>query len=360
MANKNTKECVQESIKELQKEIDELTEEIILYTGTPKRPPQKKRNQKEIDELWNRVNDVKNKIDNIKNIVQTEKIFLSLSKLSKNAVELFNNGSKELMIDCHRNLTVRLDIGAYDEVKVPDSYTGYMDVIQMTIGSLMDCGAQVVTAEQIYRTMNGLTKDDKVTPQAVGAVTKAMMQLRNLWVTIDRTDEVKKYKKLNNVDSIIHEKALFPCSESLTITNKAGRKMTAYKVDSFPPLYEYSKDRGELRSLPGTLLNIKGLNSSKQNLAIKIWLLRQIESMKPGKNGKHRTNVIKINTLFEALKFDLTFSKVNPRADRAKYIKQIKKMLDYWTECGYIKGYKETHSKGRGKALESLIILLPD
>lgn len=345
----------------------EIEERLKYYFGTPRTAPTK---HPSTAEEWEEVDALTAELEAMYKkdgkIIKADNYFLPVSKLAKNAVKMINEydgrNDEILTVDKRKNISVRLQIGYDEQLLLPENYSLYLDTVQMTIGSLIDCGAQVVTAEQVYRTMNGLTSDDYVTPQAVGAVTKAMRQLRNLWVTIDRSEEVKAYPRLKNLISVIQQKAILPYNETITIKNQAGREITAYKIDKLPPLYEYSKDRGEIRSLPGDLLKIEGLNTSKQNTAIKIWLLQQIESMKPGSNGKHRDNTIKINTLLEALKYDidLTATTSTARVKRTRYIKQTKKMLDSWKACGYIKGYKENHSTGRGKALESITIFLPD
>lgn len=338
--------------------IKEIETRLTYYFGTPRHKPIK---SPQTAEEWEEIEALSEELEALQKqngIIAADNYFLSVSKLAKNEVALINGNGGALQIDKKKNLYVRVEVGADSEIDIPEKYSGYMDAIQMTIGSLLDCGARVVTAEQVYRTMNGLTTADKVTPQAVGAVTRAIKQMRNLWITIDRTEEVNAYTKLKGQLSVIEQKAILPYNSTITVKNQVGRSLTGYKIDDYPPFYQYSKDRGEIRELPADIMKIEGLNSSKQIIAIKFYLLQQIESMKPGKNGKHRDNTININTLFNALKYDLSFAPSNPRKDRAKYIKYVKQILTDFKRKDYILDFKE-NTGGRGNALESITIFLP-
>lgn len=341
--------------KELINELEELKKIYFdLLDNTDENATKQKR------ELLNQID---SKLKNIK-ILKAENYFLPVSMLAKNEVKLINYAGEtgapgKLNVDKRKNINVIVSIGVYDRsVTLPKNYNLFLDSVQMTIGSLIDCGAEYITAEQVIRTMNGLNSKDKVTAQAVEEMENVFMQLRNLWVTIDRSEEIKGYTKLKGL-TLIQNKSILPFNTFITIKNQAGREITAYKPEYIPPLYQYSKDRGEVRSLPAERMKINGLRTSAQNTALKIWLLQQIESMKPDpkkKNGTHRDTTIKLNTLFEALKYDITFNASSPRADKAKYIKQIKTMLDGWTEQKYIKGYKENI---KARSLESITIFLP-
>ncbi|MCQ2387818.1 MAG: hypothetical protein MJ066_05190 [Clostridia bacterium] len=337
--------------------IKELEARLIFLIGGPRKEPGAK-----TPEEWAEAERIMDELEKLKKVklVRAEKYFLPVSKLAKNAVKLVNGDLGDpgkLEVDQRKKINVFVSVGMYDHDEsliLPKKYNLYLDAVQMTIGSLTDSNAQYFTAEQVYRTMNGIPTEVYISPQAVEATTTAINQLRNLWVTIDRSEELKAYKKLKGL-SIIQKKSILPFNSTITIKNQAGRQITAYKLEELPPLYQYSKDRGEIHSLPIELMNIKGLRTSAQNTALKIWLLQQIESMKPGKTGKRRDSTIKINTLFEALKYDIIFNSSSPRADKAKYIKQIKTMLDSWTDQKYIKGYKENK---KGRSLESITIIL--
>lgn len=340
--------------------ITEIEARLAYYFGTPRMRPIK---APSTPQEWEEIEALNNELEELTKSVKllsADNYFLTVSKLAKNQIALINNNGGELEVDKRKGLYVRVDVGLEKNIQVPDDYTGFMDAVQMTVGSLMDCGARVVTAEQIYRTMNGLNTGDKVTPQAVGAVSRAMAQMRNMWVTIDRTAEINAYKKLNSKISIIDQVAILPYNKKRTVKNNVGREMTAYILDELPPLYRYSKDRGEIRKLPIELIKISDLRSNSQNIAIKFYLLQQIESMRPNEKGIHRDTTIKLSTLFEALKYDIDLSATTStsRVIKNRYIKQIRTILDDFKSKNYISGYKE--NIGAKLALESITIFLED
>lgn len=310
--------------------ISEIEARLAYYFGTPRIRPIK---APSTTEEWQEIEALNNELEDLTKSVKllsADNYFLTVSKLAKNQIDLINNNGGELEVDKRKGLYIRVDVGNEHNLQLPDNYTGFMDAVQMTVGSLMDCGARVVTAEQIYRTMNGLDTGKPVTPQAVGAISRAMAQMRNMWVTIDRTAEINAYKKLNNKISIIDQVAILPYNKKRTIKNNAGREMTAYILEELPPLYRYSKDRGEIRKLPIELIKISNLRTSNQNIAIKFYLLQQIESMRPNNKGVHRDNTIKLSTLFEALKYDIDLSATTStsRVIKSNYIKQIRAILE--------------------------------
>lgn len=339
----------------IEQKIKELEARQLELLGSPRQVPKAR-----TPEEWQEAEQIGEEIEALKKqikILKAEKYFLPVSKLAKNTVKMINEkGQNILNVDKRKNINVSLFIGRYDDsVTLPrEKYNLFLDSVQMTIGSLMDCGAEYITAEQVIRTMNGLSSKDKVTPQAVKDMENVFMKMRNLWVTIDRTAELKAYKKLSGF-SVIQNKSILPINTFITIKNQAGREITAYKPEYLPPLYQYSKDREEIRSLPAELLKINGLTTSAQNTALKIWLLQQIESMKPGRTGKHRETTININTMFDALKYDIEFYSGNPRQTKARYLKQIKTMLDTWKEKKYINDYKENI---KARSVESITIFL--
>ncbi|MBC9722083.1 MAG: hypothetical protein H9W82_12485 [Lactobacillus sp.] len=336
--------------------ISEIEARLAYYFGTPRIKPIKApttlEEWKEIEELQQELEQLTKSVK----LLSADNYFLTVSKLAKNQIALINNEGGELEVDKRKGLFVRVSVGLENGIQIPDNYTGFMDAVQMTVGSLMDCGARIVTAEQIYRTMNGLDTGKPVTPQAVGAVSRAMGQMRNMWVTIDRTAEINAYRKLTNKLSIIDRVAILPYNKTRTVKNNAGRELTAYVLDELPPLYRYSKDRGEIRKLPIELIKISNLRSSSQNIAIKFYLLQQIESMRPNNKGIHRDNTIKLNTLFEALKYDIDLSASTSRVIKSRYIAQIRTILEDFKSKNYISGYKE--NIGPKTALESITIFL--
>lgn len=338
--------------------ITEIEARLAYYFGTPRMRPIKAPSTleewKEIEELQKELES----LQKLNGVITADNYFLTVSKLAKNQIALINDNGGYLEVDKRKGLYVRVDVGIEHNVQVPDEYTGFMDAVQMTIGSLLDCGAKIITAEQVYRTMNGLTRKDYVTPQAVGSVTRAIKQLGNMWVTIDRTEEVQAYKNLKNIDRVIYERRILPYNEKVKLINRASKEVTAYKFEFLPPLYQYSKERGEMRKLPIELIKISDLKSSKQNIAIKFYLLQQIESMRPNNKGVHRDNTIKLSTLFEALKYDIDLSATNStsRVLKNRYIKQIRAILDDFKSKNYISGYKE--NIGAKTALESITIFL--
>lgn len=291
-----------------------------------------------------------------------DKFFLPISKLSKNEISLLNESGKNhetkyLETRKNKTISIKLDFETNylenENVQLPSNYTKYLDTVQMAIGSIMDCGEKYISAEQVIRKINGLTNKDKVQPEAIKEMENIFKQLRGMFIRIDRSEELKG---TTGSEHNILGSTILDYSKYIEIKNQKGNIIKVYEIRELPILYQYSKSIKQIRAIPIELMKIQGLRSSKQNTVIKIWLLQQIESMKTTKtNGKRRTNIVNIKTLFESLKYDIHFTKSNPRADKAKYIKQTLTILDNWKEKKYISNYKQNF---KNKSLQSIEIIL--
>lgn len=328
---------------ELNTELEELkTMYLELLDLTDESATEKKR------ELLELIQNATNK--RIK-LLRAENYLLPVSKVSKEIVKAINGDEETIELYKKNAITVYASYLADENIKPPECYNIFLDSVQMTVGSLLYAGSKTgtkyITAEQVIRTLNGLNSKDKVTPQAIKEMENIFEMLRVMKVTF-----------LHNGKPLMDGQIL-PFTKTFYSYNRNGNPIKVYLFDELPLIYLYSQNKKQVRSLPVELMKINGLRTSAQNTALKIWLLQQIESMKPDpkkKNGIHRDTTIKLSTLFEALKYDITFNASSPRADKAKYIKQIKTMLDSWTAQKYIKGYKENI---KARSLESITIFLP-
>lgn len=234
--------------------------------------------------------------------------------------------------------------------------------IMMAVGSILDRQQEEfqknkylwISSEQVLRVMGGLTSKNGVTQESIDEMDNIIEQLNNIKLYIDFT-ELRIVDEYGNKRKTADTR-LINYSWAETRTNRAGNDFKAFKIIEYPILYSVSKDLQQIRSLKSNVLKIAGLRSSKQNMALKFWLIQQIESMKSTKkNGKRRTNKININNMFESLEQDFKINKLkNQRVAKNKHIKQMLTMLEYWKGTGYIKDFQQDHEK---RSLKSVKII---
>lgn len=329
--------------------MNEIEERLLFLMGSPSQPPHAE-TAKDLAEVENLQEELERlKIQAINSTSYTsiipKKSVLSVSKVAKKSCELINGNAGGVFVDKKKKVAVTLSVIS-DNVKLPEQYTMFDYCIHEAVCTLIQSGNKAFSAEMVYRAMNGLTNTQKVTPQAVAAVTKSIMKQRHIDVIID----CSKDPDLKDTQPFIQDYVI-PC-KIISAKINGNRTQIFVMHDDFTPIFKYSSLKKQVRYLDIKLFNIFDLRSSEQITTIKFYLLQQIESMK-GKNGRNKT--IRFDTIMQDCK--LKFSPSNPAKDIKKYRDYIKKMLNYWIECGYISGYKENKN---GRAFESVTISLPD
>ncbi|MBM7650540.1 hypothetical protein JOC78_003537, partial [Bacillus ectoiniformans] len=175
------------------------------------------------------------------------------------------------------------NIQIYDKAKRFDTYDRS---VHNAVCSIFEAGNTNFTPDQVHRCMNGLDKSEYVSPQAVEAVTKSIDKSRKIYAKVDYSAEAKAYKK--DVNSCIIEDYILPAKK---ITLEAGgHKVTGYKLNSKPLLYEYAQFTKQVITVPSQLLNTKDvIRNTPDVIVIREFLIRRIEVMK--NDSKHGNKI---------------------------------------------------------------------
>ena len=248
-------------------------------------------------------------------------------------LKINNEAAKEAVIT---KVSLNYDdsnIQIYDKDK---RFTPYDRSVHDAICSWYEAGNINFTPEQIYRCMNGFDDSQYVSPQAVGAITKSLDKSRRILANIDYTDEAKEYSK--GIDNCIVEDYIL--SAKKVTLEAGGHKVTGYKLNSKPVLYEYAQVSGQVLTIPSRLLNTKKvIRSSPEVIIIRAYLIREIEWMK--RKGSKRNTKIRFEPIY------IEIGDPKPTKQKAERIREtIKKLLGSFETKKYIKNH-EFYKKGR-------------
>ena len=224
------------------------------------------------------------------------------------------------------------NIKIYDKDK---RFTPYDRTVHNAICSLLEAGNNNFTPEQVYRCMNGLEDSQYVSPQAVGSITKSIDKSRRIYAWINYSSEAKDYNKY--IDNCIVEDYILSAKK---ITLEAGgKRVTGYKLNAKPILYEYAQVSGQVLTVPSKLLNTKDvIKSTPEVIIIREYLIRRIEVMKKNKNQSN-------NILFQSVNKEIGHPE--PTKQKAEKVRDtIKRLLDKFIELKYIKDF-EFYKEGR-------------
>lgn len=263
-----------------------------------------------------------------------------INKMAKN--EIIYNEEFDLRINPEsKNVIITKVSLNYDDenIKIYDKdkrFTPYDRTVHNAVCSLLEAGNNNFTPEQVYRCMNGLEDSQYVSPQAVGAITKSIDKSRRIYAWVDYGNEAKAYNK--NIGNCIVEDYILSAKK---ITLEAGgKRVTGYKLNTKPILYQYAQVTGQVLTVPSILLNTKDIiRSTPEVTIIREYLIRRIEVMK--RNSKNQSN----NILFQSVNEEIGHP--DPTKQKAEKIRDtIKKLLDKFIELKYIKDF-EFYKEGR-------------
>lgn len=243
----------------------------------------------------------------------------------------------------------------------------------------------VMTADMIYRAMTHKTNTEKVSPQQKGAVTKSVDKMRkNINVYADASAEMQRRRVSINGKPVTEFKIdSFLLSADKISIKAGGETVEAFLLRGEPIMLNYSKLTGQLITVKGTMLDIKGIDSkgnittvsiknNENRIAVKSYLLRRVEvirndekravdalrkyesrrqkdpTLEPGNisNFRKQNHVILFETLFNSTGITAANSQTKTR----DYVFAV---LDYWKASGDIKGYKK---RRKGKTIDAVVI----
>lgn len=229
-------------------------------------------------------------------------------------------------------------------------YTAYDRAVLNGICSLWQAGNTAFTPAMVYRAMNGTSgtgaRGEKVSPQAIEAVTKSIEKQRVTRLYIDCTEQMRHYKGL----AFAKYDAMMLAVEGIEMTAQNGEKVKAYRFTNpkRPPiLYEYSRAIGQVLSIPPRLLNSsRFVRSTAEVIALREYLIRRIEGMKNDRNSL-TSNKITYESIYEELSIDLAQLEGDAKKNVPRRVRQnTEAILDHFTSEKYIAGYT-SYKKGK-------------
>lgn len=256
-------------------------------------------------------------------------------KLGKNVIT-YNEFSSEL--EC-KNPNM--------ELSNPDEYTAYDVVVQDAVISLYVAGNECFTPEAVYRTMTGATGDyytQNISDDAIDKIVESIEKMRRIRLTIDFSQEAAERNV--NISSYKMDDMLLSLKRirMKTAGKLGGTKITAYKFNSAPILYDYiQKVSKQIATVPIQRLQTKNaVRNTDSVIKIREYLIKRIELLKNKHNNICNPHIT-YDRIFKECQID-----ASSKMQSSRYKEQISKILDVFVQQGYIKGY-EVYKSGNRK-----------
>lgn len=273
------------------------------------------------------------------------------TKISNSLDIIFRNENVNVNVGGgNKEILTMVNINFEDEnIAITKNFTAFDRAVLNACISLEDCKNRYITTDMIYRSMNGLTSKEKVSPQQKGAITKSVDKIIHSFCRIDFTEEAKA--RHYNVTTFKKEGYVLPANK---VELEAGGKLVVgYEFLGKSPLYEYAQLSNQIITVPMELLNTKNaVRNTDEVIIIREYLLRRIETMR---STKGKSNKIKYDSIYAEIGLEINLLDAVQAKKKTKKIRDaIKKILDYWKELKYIKGYSEYKS---GKSFAGIDII---
>lgn len=276
--------------------------------------------------------------------VRPKQFITPVDKISNKAFEGVLNNPELLPVAMERrgskkDITTMVSIN-FDEaqahgliIRGRKELTAYDREIHDAITSLYIDGAnEYITTSMIYQTITGNTGDwRRLTPKASQAISESITKLMYSRLIIDATEEAQAFYKGLKLSK---DSPLLP-AERVTATLN-GQVQECVHILKAPPLYEYAEAKGQLGRVELKLLN-SPINKNEEIITLQGYLMRRILSIKG-------SSKLSPSIVYETIYKQIDVSAETPGALRKKKTKvrgQVKQILDYWKQEGFIKGYVE-------------------
>lgn len=291
-----------------------------------------------------------------KAVMANSKVANNLSRLHEKAGEPHNVIVSTTKKGGNVLVAVTLDYDA-ENLHTSKKISAYDREVHNAICTLYEAGNKEFTPTMVYRAMNGLQEGEWVTQESIERVSESINKLRHTHMTIDCTDQVEGWrlpKQKEGKPSLILDDSMLSVM-GVRMRNHNGEEIEAYRFNTLPILYRYSKQIGHVLTVPMRVLNTKKrLRTTEEVTTIRAYLIRRIQAMRGSNVIKARQ--IRYEAIMDEAGINLDgFS--NQRKKKKAVMDQVDAILQHFKEEGEI-GSARRYKEGRADA--GVEIELPD
>lgn len=216
-----------------------------------------------------------------------------------------------------------IDFSALDEledISITRSLEPYDKRVYIAVAAYYAEGMSRVTYQQIYKAMGYKGRAGK---SDLDKIHESITKMSAARISVDNKAESSRYNKVK----FTYDGALLPMER---ITGRVNGQIADSIVHMFrePPLMTFARERKQLTTVSVRLLN-SPLSKTSANMELEDYLIVRISHMRNG----FPNHKMAFETIYE--KAGITTKKQRQRA-----LSKITKLLDYYKEVKFIRGYK--------------------
>lgn len=194
--------------------------------------------------------------------------------------------------------------------------------VHEAVAALYKAGNHIMTITQIHKMMGN---KGQPAPHQIERINNSLDKMRAAIITLDNRSEARMNKGYPQLvyDGCLLEFRRVRCYINNRLTD------AAIEVLAKPILIKMAEDRRQITEIPRELLE-SPLSKTDANLMLDDYLIAEIGHMK---NNPEFSKKMLLSTIYERCQ-------ITRRDERSRAPERIKKYLDHYQKCEWIKGYK--------------------
>lgn len=207
-------------------------------------------------------------------------------------------------------------------LSITKNLTAFDKRVYIAAGALFNCGNEIMTVSQIYAAMGNTGRPSSKDAEKINAaITK--MSLAHIFIS-----NLQEHTVYKNRPKFEYDASLLPMERISGYINNVYAD-SAIHLFREPPLITFARDRKQVTTIPKKLLE-SPVSKTEANLKLDDYLIDRISQIKRPKSKL--SNKILFKTIYENC--GITQAKQRQRTPD-----KIKKYMEYYKECGFIKGF---------------------
>lgn len=208
-------------------------------------------------------------------------------------------------------------------IQITKQLTPFDKRCYIAAAALYNAGNETVTATQIYKAMGNSTQPDT---KATNDINNSLTKMGAARIYIDNQKEVQQTKGNKHFK---YDAALLPFERISAYINGQLTESAIHLLRE-PPLISFARQRNQITTLSRKLLE-SPVSKTDANLRIDDYLIERIGHMKSPKSKAPRKMLY--TTIYEQCG-------INTAKQKQRAPGKIKRYLDHYQKCGWIKGYE--------------------
>lgn len=249
------------------------------------------------------------------------------------------------------SIVTKVTVNTKEEEILNTRFTYWDRIVMDAVYTLSVYGQDVFTPEMLMRVISGNPEAD-ASEKKLAVIRDTLDRLSYIKIRVDCTDEMIAKKVIKKGQTYVRETYMLPLEKEEVRSGNHKKIMTAYRLLKKSALYEYAEKVNQFICIPSEILenSHRAVSDSMDAIQIKRYLIMRIEEMKNGTN-KMRSDIIsyqwydakgkRMRGMYPTLGFLEDISDgTRGRKMRSSIHNKVKRILDYYTEIGYIAGYE--------------------